>query len=102
MTLALKVQDSEPVHADINNDTPNGRGDEPRCLVTEYGGRMSAKDVAGELGYSYTYFTKKIGNAKYRHLDWVKVLLPARIKNGAAFDYKTSAVEGLMKVRGLL
>lgn len=102
MTLALKVQDSEPVHAGINNDSPKGRVDEPRCLVSEYGARMSAKDVAVELGYSYSYFTKKIGYAKYRHLDWVKVLLPARIKNGAAFDYRTSAVECLMKMRGLI
>lgn len=71
-------------------------------LVTKFGERMSAVQVAGVLGYSPTYFTKKIGSEKHRHLDWVKTLLPARVKNGAAFEYKTDAVERLMRGRGLL
>jgi len=102
MTPSLKVEDTDFGLPCTLCDSPGSREDEQRCLVSQYGGRMSAKDVAVELGYSYIYFTKKIGNAKYCHLDWVQALLPARVKNGAAYVYKTSAVEGLMKVRGLL
>lgn len=73
-----------------------------RSLVSEYGERMRAQDVAKELGYSHVYFVKKIGSEKHRHLDWVKALLPARVRVGASYGYRTDAVQALMAKRGLL
>jgi hypothetical protein len=71
-------------------------------MVQKFGACMTAKQVAAELGYSLVYFTKKIGSEKHGHLEWVKALRPARVKAGSTFEYKTVAVETLMRGRGLL
>lgn len=71
-------------------------------LVERFGDRMSASQVADALGYSHTYFQKKIGSKDYAHLDWVQALKPARVRHGRAHQYKTLAVGGFMLQRGLL
>lgn len=49
-------------------------------LSALYGDYMTSEQVSRELNYSENYFRKKIGNAQYQHLAWVKVINPARKK----------------------
>jgi hypothetical protein len=71
-------------------------------LIKQFGELMPSVLVAAELGYSHNYFIKKIGSQDYEHLDWVIALKPARVRKGRALQYKTAAVAGFMKQRGLL
>lgn len=71
-------------------------------LVDRFGDRMSSTEVAAALGYSHTYFIKKIGSKDHNHLDWVMALRPARVRMGRTTKYKTKAVAKLMVKRGLL
>lgn len=102
------MQLSSNVLAFDSSRTSEGKGESPgsvgsvRSLAAEYGDHMRAQDVAKELGYSHIYFVKKIGSEKHRHLDWVKALLPARVRLGASYGYRTTAVQKLMASRGLL
>ena len=76
--------------------------DEAKPLVVKYGQLMTPEQVASELGYSVTYFIKKIGSKKYSHLDWVRSLRPWRAKVGSRYKYRTEAVENLLKARNVL
>ncbi len=71
-------------------------------LIATYGERMTTLQVATELGYTETYFLKKIGSAKHTHLDWVKALKPARFSLGLTPYYHTEAVSKFMGQKGIL
>lgn len=71
-------------------------------LFSTYGERMTSENVATELGYSLTYFLKKIGSEKHRHLDWVSFLFPVRIRHGRVPYYPTQKVARLLHEKGLL
>ena len=61
-------------------------------LFALYGDYMTSEQVSRELNYSENYFRKKIGNAQYQHLAWVKGINPARKKKGRFWVYGTAAV----------
>lgn len=70
-------------------------------LFAAYGERMTSEEVASELGYSLTYFLKKIGSEKHRHLDWVSALFPVRVRLGRTAYYPTNYVAQLLRKKGL-
>ena len=80
----------------------SGSADPVSHLIVLFGERMSSSQVASALGYSHTYFIKKIGSQHHIHLDWVIALKPARVRMGRSTQYKTKAVALFMKHRGLL